>query len=286
MEIETEEVKINKGTVTYENGIQIIDYSERAKLLKEQPNRIQTIHDVSKDFHMRFNYGEDGDYTKGGHLEFKFKDPRDALNYLVKHFDLVYGLTTEINKLFEYIQYGVVYGNYSQLETYYLIILEFKIEFVGNFKSVNPLPKKELEEYTQEELVNYKTTMDNFVELLDQTTRLAHRFAVANTWTIWNRDQKYHNNAVANNYKDRDENLFGKYYQWKEISHALNFNLYRRLWQVYFKDGSWIICGDHGNGWYQPLTDFNSLKFIEITPKMLKEIKELNGLTPKLEFID
>lgn len=43
----------------------------------------------------------------------------------------------------------------------------------------------------------------------------------------------------------------------------VEFLLSRRIWKVYFKDGSWILANDQGNGWYYPLTNFNSYKLLK-----------------------
>lgn len=237
--------------------------------------------DYSKNghFHVRFNYlGEPteenpkGSYEDGGYLEFKFKDPRDTLKFLIRYLEVYDGLV--LSKLFEYVNYGADLKVYNQLETYYLLLLGIKLQYSYLFAKENPLPKKELEEYTPEELDRYKIIVEKFRDEFENVIRTAHKYAVANTWKIWN-DNQPSSDSVNNESGEVTpskksiikcsipvENIFDTEYKGKEVSYAIGFNLYRREWQVFFKDGSWILAGDQGNGWYNTLTDFNSFKII------------------------
>ena len=245
------------------DGIQIIDYSK------------------GKNIHIRFNYlGEpteenpNGSYEDGGHIEFKFKDPRDILRFLTKNFELL-GMV-ESSKLFDYVFYNTHDAGFSQLEVYYLLLLEIKLPFINFFRAKHPIPRKDFKDFTEEELKDYKANCNQFREEFESSIREAHKFAVANTWKVWNdiqytRDRNIRageSGEVAFSEEDikrcsiPKELLFDTNYKGKEVDIVYGLNLHRRLWKVYFKDGSWIIASDQGNGWYAAKTDFNSYKLI------------------------
>lgn len=267
MENKTETLGLDDGVigdcgVEIIDGVQVINYSK------------------GKNLHVRFNYrGEpteeypEGAFGEGGHLKFKFKDPRDTLKFLVKNFELLGHVESKI--LFDYVQWHENEGTYSQLEIYYLLILEIKLPFIMGFVAKHPIPKKDFKDYTPIELENYKANCSQFHDEYEDAIRAAHKFAVANTWKVWNdiqywvRRNKVDTSEFAPTIEDIKKSslppsiLFDLEYKEKKVHIVFGFNLYRRLWKVIFEDNSWIIAGDHGNGWYSAETDFNSYKLLE-----------------------
>ena len=249
--------KVGDHSVEVINDVQVIDYSK------------------GKTLHVRFNYrsGPTEEFGEGGHLEFKFKDPRDTLKFLTNNFELL-GVVEQC-KLFDYVQWYENEGSYSQLEIYYLLLLELKLPFIDGFRAKYHIPKKEFKDFTEEELENYKANCKQFRDEFEKSIREAHKFAVANTWKVWNdiqynvRKKRIDSSEVIVTEEDikrvsiPKENIFDTNYKGKEVSVIHGFNLYRRLWHVYFEDGSWVIAGDHGNGWYVAETDFNDYKLLD-----------------------
>lgn len=249
--------KIEDYSVEVINDIQVIDYSK------------------GKTLHIKFNYRSDPteDFGEGGHLIFKFKDPRDALKCLTKNLEIFSPLESGI--LFEYIQHYENEGIYSPLEIYYILILEIKLPFIVDFVPLHPIPKKDFKDFTPIELENYLANCEKFRAEYETIIREAHKFAVANTWKVWNNIQySVRRNKVDTSeyvptsedilkYSIPVEELFDLNYKEKKIHIVFGFNLYRRLWKVVFEDNSWVIAGDHGNGWYSAETDFNSYKLLE-----------------------
>lgn len=261
MQEEIEKVEESGPRIEIIDDVKVIDYSKGNKL------------------HIRFNYrgdttedGQAGSFEDGGHIEFKFNDPRDTLKFLAKKLELFDGVV--VSKLFEYANSIDAMKIYNQLEIYYLLILEVKIPYLYFFAVNNPLPKKDLKDYSPEELELYKITVNKFHDEYEDAIRTAHKYAVANTWKVWNDCQYFYNkkDIETSEYAPTKEQIlrcsipketiFDKEYKGKEVDSAVGFNLHRREWQVFFKDGSWILAGDQGNGWYNALTDFNSYKIL------------------------
>ena len=254
--------RVGDHSVEIIDDIQVINYSK------------------GKSLHVRFNYRGDpteenpeGSFEDGGHLEFKFKDPRDTLKFLTNNFELLGGVESKI--LFDYVQWYEDEGFYSQLEIYYLLILEIKLPFIMGFVPLHPIPKKDFKDYTPIELENYLANCAKFRAEYETAIREAHKFAVANTWKVWNDIQyRVRRNKVDTSeyvptsgdilkYSIPVEELFDLNYKEKKVHIVFGFNLYRRLWKVIFEDNSWVIAGDHGNGWYSAETNFNSYKLLE-----------------------
>ena len=257
-----EKGRVGDHSVEIIDGIQVINYSK------------------GKSLHVRFNYrgtpteeNPEGSFEDGGHLEFKFKDPRDTLKFLTNNFELLGGVEQLI--LFDYVQFYEDEGFYSQLEIYYLLLLELKLPCIDCFIAKHPIPKKDFKDFTEEELENHKANCKQFRDEFEKSIREAHKFAVVNTWKVWNdiqsnvRRKRIDSSEVIVTEEDikrvsiPKESMFDTNYKGREVSVAYGFNLYRRLWHVYFEDGSWVIAGDHGNGWYSAETNFNSYKLLE-----------------------
>ena len=204
-------------------------------------------------------------------VTYKFKDPRDALKYLVKHIMVL--PRQVIDGIFEYVEQEGFYSNlFNPLETYYYLIMALQLDCrVGIvqpwFNSINEFS-------TIAEIENLSKHLENEMTLLNTVNRESHKFAVANTWGIWNESNsskiraELNTSEVAFNQKDIKklsmdaDKLFGDIYKGREVKEAYGFMLGRRIWKVRFQDNSWILAADHGNGWYYPLTNFNSYKLL------------------------
>ncbi len=201
---------------------------------------------------LRIKYDES---VGGNEITYKFKDPRDTMKFLLKNWRLISPI--ESIHLFDHIELGFGKGIYSQMDIYYMLILEQQIYFNLRYIISNPIPdsyfNNNISVNDKLEIFDYLKTYE---EELNKIVRISHIFAVKNTWLFWN---IHKNNIKFNN----DENLFDTKYMNKEVDYVFSFNLYHRLWRVYFKDKTWIIAFDVGNGWYEPLTSFNDYKIIK-----------------------
>ena len=242
---------MEKEKIEIKNGIRITDYSKG-----------------KGDLHLKFEYkGEEDDLNddsqfSGSYMEFKFKDPRDALKELVNNWKL---LDIEISlKLLDYVNYGTTSRNYSPMQVYYTIILNFQIYFTAEFIDFNGNLPELTKDSTEEEINLYNKLSTEYKERLNTQSRLSHIWAVKNTW--WYYQQMMYTASEHPNKKDiekltNDKSLlFANYYKDKKVKFATGFLLIERLWMVVFEDGSWIIAEDEGNGWYKAITDFDSYK--------------------------
>lgn len=235
--------KEKEQKIEIKNGIRITDYSKG-----------------KGDLHIKFEHkGEEDDpkddsQFNGGYMEFKFKDPRDALKELVKNWKL-YDIEISL-KLLDYVNYGISLGNYTLLQVYYHIILNFQIYFTAEFIDFNGNPPELTKDSTEEERIEYLKKCELYEEDLNTQTRLSHIWAVANTWWYF-----HHYSKEDSEISKMDKYLlFTNYYKGKKIKYVTSFLLIERLWRVVFEDESWIICEDAGNGWYKAMTDFDSYK--------------------------
>lgn len=203
-------------------------------------------------------------------LNIKFKDPRDALKYLVNNINNLSQKVVE--EMFYYIEYGYDCNLYNIKETYQYLTLCFQVEnFITYphswFIKINKFS-------TISEIKEASEVIDKYLKSLNDAVRLSHKFAVANTWEFWNNTQyeikKANLNTSENIVTNEDikkssykpEELFCSLegYKGKNVQSEIGFLLTRKLWKVTFTDGSWIIAGDRGNGWYQPISNFDSYK--------------------------
>lgn len=211
--------------------------------------------DITKDNAIILNMKYDED-VGGNEITYKFKDPRDTLNFLLKNWRLI--SPVESMHLYDHIELGYHLGIYTQIEIYYMLLLEQQLYFNLRYSMNYPLPDIYYNRNTSvESKFEVLNLLKDYEKKLNEVTRIAHKFAVKNTWLFWNIQK---NNIKFNPFDS--ENLFDEEYKGKKVDYVLSFNLYHRLWTVYFKDGSWIIASDVGNGWYAALTDFNSYKLI------------------------
>ena len=218
-------------------------------------------------YQAEFIYLEDDLKTEtGNRIHYKYKDPRDLLNFLVKSWKLLSPVESHV-MFMEYCTYGLTTGMFSPKDVYYYLMLELLFRFNFDFAVFNPLPESRFDRnLSVESLIEYNNILKTYVEELNMQTRIAHRFAVKNTWLIWNHyNQKVQlSGEYAPTKKEieacaKQEHFHDKYLG-KQIKFVTGFNLNMRIWQVFFEDDSWILTYDVGNGWYEPLTKFNDLK--------------------------
>ena len=234
--------KMKNGKMEIKNGVRITDYSKG-----------------KGDLHIKFEYkGQDNDLNddlqfNGSYIEFKFKDPRDALKELVKNWK-VYNIEISL-KLLDYVNYGISLGNYTPLQVYYHIILNFQIYFTAEFIDFNGNPPELTKDSTEEERIEYLKKCELYEEDLNTQTRISHIWAVANTWWYF-----HHYSKEDSEISKMDKYLLFNNYKGKNVKYATEFLLIERLWKVVFEDESWLIAFDVGNGWYKAMTDFDSYK--------------------------
>lgn len=230
----------------------------KVETFENTPFKCKIEKDITKNDSIRLKITYD-DSVGGREISYKFKDPRDTMKFLLKNWRIISPI--ESIHLFDHIELGFAKGIYSPLEIYYMLLLEQQIYFNLQYALGNHLPDiyydRNMCLSTKLEVLDYLKT---FEEELNENTRAAHIFAVKNTWLFWN---IHKNNKTILTYGEEDENIFDTKYKNKEVDYVFSFNLYHRLWRVYFKDKSWIIAFDIGNGWYEPLTDFNDYKIIK-----------------------
>lgn len=231
------------------NDIKIIDYSRKFDEL-----HIKFIHKGEEDD------PNDESQFNGSEIEFKFKDPRDTLKFLVDNWK---SLDSTISlRLFNFVSLGISLGNYNPMQIYYTIILNFQLNYLIKFITFNGMPLELDDTIPEEDKKGYLDKISSYKEGLNTETRLSHIWAVKNTWWYYN----YYRKTLNDKKKDSHEQLLAKkdlftnYYKGKKIKDEFGFLLDERLWKVTFTDGSWIIAFDVGNGWYEPMTDFNSYK--------------------------
>lgn len=236
--------------IEIENGLKITDYSKDKSELYIKFERKSVDDDPNND--LQFN---------GSCFEFKFKDPRDALKELVKNWK-VYDLEIS-SKLLDYVNYGISLGNFNPMQVYYNIILNFQIEYTIYFAMHNTYLPEIKEDRLKEAEDLYNVWMNKYLVGFNIISRVAHKWAIANTWWYYN----YYNRKTLIKDKDRIPNTLNLYngnfsedYNGKKVVEVTNFLFIERLWRVKFEDNSWIIAFDAGNGWYKPLTNFNSYK--------------------------
>lgn len=199
----------------------------------------------------------------GSYIEFKFKDPRDALKELVKNWKLYDIIISQ--KLLNYVMEGITFGNFTPLQVYYTIILNFQIEYTLYFTMHNPPLPEFKDDMTEKELKLYNKLTKEYESGLNIQTRLSHIWAVKNTWWYYN---KFINGSKLDKGLKDIENLtesitVGDIYLGKKVVEISGFLLIERLWRVNFEDGSWLIGFDEGNGWYRAVTPLNSYKISE-----------------------
>lgn len=193
----------------------------------------------------------------GNEIKYKFRDPRDTLHFLIKNWKIISPI--ESSHLFDYVELGFDLGIYTQMEIYYMLVLRHQINFNLVYTNGNNIFDEYLNRNTSlNSKIDLLNKLKDFEFNLNKVTRESHIFAVKNTRLFWD---IHKNNKISFN-NNFDTTIFDETYLGKKVNHVLSFNLTFRLWTVYFDDGSWIIAGDEGNGWYKPLTKFNDYKLL------------------------
>ncbi len=183
----------------------------------------------------------------------KFKDPRDALNFFVKKWELF--PEKVLLRVMDYIEYGSTLEGekqFSQHEFYYYIILKFQI--YSAFELENIINNQINNLACVYEIDRLHKALNLYFKEKNRISRASHLWAVANTRILYLRR---YNKITTNNAE-----IFIDFYKDKSIKFVEPFCLVDRLWKIHFNDDIWIIAGDRGNGQYQALTDFNSYKMI------------------------
>lgn len=222
--------------------------------------KLKSNETIIRDIKIINNSNKAGEFSttfvveSGGEMSYKFKDQRDALKFLALNWELIGPV--ESDTIFKYIQTGLGNGKFDQIHVYYFLILLIKLEFRWFFSLVNPIP--DIDETSSPEEIDLYTSVNTiYIGELDRVTRLAHIFAVQNTWFFWNLNHGGYENRLFSN-----EDEFVDEFKGKKVVGVTGFILEYRLWKVEFDDDSWIIASDAGNGWYRPLTKLNSYKLI------------------------
>lgn len=187
------------------------------------------------------------------HEKMKFEDPRDALNYFIKKWEMF--PENVLLRVMDYIEYGSTLEGekqFSQLEFYYYTILKFQI--YSAFELENIINNQINNIACVYEINRLHKALNFYFKEKNRISRESHLWAVANTRNLYLRR--------SNKIDSENMRFFLDNYKGKNISYFQSFCLVDRLWKVYFNDGLWVIAMDSGNGWYQALTDFNSYKII------------------------
>lgn len=241
----------------------------KTKMRVDDYFKVKIIETIPGDgsYQAKFIYLENDLETENGDkVHYKFKDPRDLLNFLVKNWKLLSPVESHV-MFMEYCTYGLTTGLFSPKEVYYYLMLELMFKFNFDFAVFNPLPESRFDRNLDvETLLKYNKILKTYDEELNSQTRLAHIFAVKNTWMIYNHYKP--RNQISGEFAPTKKEIevlakpepFHDEYMGKKINIVLAFNLNMRMWQVFFEDDSWILTYDVGNGWYEPLTKFNDLK--------------------------
>lgn len=244
---------------------------QTTKVRTDEYFKVKIIETIPGDgtYQAEFIYLEDDLKTENGNrVHYKYKDPRDLLNFLVNSWKLLSPVESHV-MFIEYCTYGLITGKFNPKEVYYYLMLELVFRFNFDFAVFNPLPESRFDRnLSVETLKEYTNILKTYDEELNSQTRIAHIFAVKNTWMIWNHyNQKV---QLSGEYAPTKKEIeactkrepFHDKYLGKQIKFATGFNLNMRMWQVFFEDNSWILTYDVGNGWYEPLTKFNDLKLM------------------------
>ena len=218
-------------------------------------NDVRVTHYPVKQTHIQilFEFKNGAGNFNGNVFEYKFKDPRDALNYFVKKWEK-YPAKVLLRVMY-YIEYGSTLEGekqFTQLEFYYYIILKFQI--YSAFELENIINNQINNIACVYEIDRLHKALNLYFEEKNRISRASHLWAVANTRNLYLR--RYNKSATDN------VEIFIDFYKDKSIKFVEPFCLVDNLWKIHFNDDIWIIAGDRGNGQYQALTDFNSYKMI------------------------
>lgn len=149
---------------------------------KYRCNVTKEIKDINLNLHFK--------YDNENEMSYKFKDPRDALHFLVRNWEIME--VVEVETLFEYVQFGANLNIYTVMDFYYLLMLEVIVTFLVN----HPKPIYNPTEDVASNGINDTTLaihgynkhgFNMYVNKLKRAIRESHLYAVANTWEVFNR---------------------------------------------------------------------------------------------------
>lgn len=183
-------------------------------------------------------------YQRGDEINFKFKDPRDTLNFLVKNWKLME--TVEIETLFDYVQYGSNLGTFKHIDFYYLLMLEVIITFLVN----NQIPA-----YAYDDLGS-KTRLYIFCKKLGIAIRMGHLYAVGNTDRIF-RQKSYKGTVLS---KHIGFHISEKIELDKSVLYTSIFNGFSGIHKVTYQDGFILACVINNSNKVYKISKKNSFK--------------------------
>lgn len=149
---------------------------------KYRCNVTKEIKDINLNLHFK--------YDNENEMSYKFKDPRDALHFLVRNWEIME--VVEVETLFEYVQFGANLNIYTVMDFYYLLMLEVIVTFLVNhpkpiYKPTEDVASNGINDTTLAIHGYNKHGFNMYVNKLKRAIRESHLYAVANTWKTYNR---------------------------------------------------------------------------------------------------
>lgn len=235
-------------------------------------NDVRVTHYPVKQTHIQimFEFKNGAGNFNGNVFEYKFKDPRDALKYFITRFENYHPIIGEM--IYDYIESNIPFIQYTPLELYYIEIMKFKIPFATSFFIDNPIIKNIIsfdkgikEELNQEELLELNKEFEEvyfkYKKEMNTITRMAHLWAVSNTWYYYNLYYNIFFSRDVNSSKE-SKHIDAETINNEDIEEIQPFIYDDGLWKIFNKRGDWVIAFDAGNGWYKQMTKENSYKLI------------------------
>lgn len=184
------------------------------------------------NFNVTFKYQDENEKT------YKFKDPRDTLNFLVRNWKLME--TVEIETLFDYVRYGSNLGTFKHIDFYYLLMLEVIITFLVNTpKPVYDAIATDIDTETKTVINSYNNTgLNIYNKKLERTIRMSHLYAVGNTHRIFR--QKSYKGFVRPEHIGFD--ISDKIEIDKSVLYTTIFNGYNNIQKITYQDGYILAC--------------------------------------------
>lgn len=196
----------------------------------------------------------------GDEISYKFKDPRDALNFLVRNWKLME--TIDIESLFEYVQYGSNLGTFKHIDFYYLLMLEVIITFlVTTPKPVYDAIATDIDMETKTVINGYNNTgLNIYNKKLERAIRMAHLYAVGNTHRIF-RQKNYIGIILP---KNIGYHISDKIEIDKSVLYTSIFNGYSNIQKITYQDG-YILAYTNNKGITYKVSKKNSCKLTTST---------------------
>lgn len=149
---------------------------------KYRCNVTKEIKDINLNLHFK--------YDNENEMSYKFKDPRDALHFLVRNWEIME--VVEVETLFEYVQFGANLNIYTVMDFYYLLMLEVIVTFLVNhpkpiYNPTEDVASNGINDTTLAIQGYNKHGFNMYVNKLKRAIRESHLYAVANTWEVFNR---------------------------------------------------------------------------------------------------